>query len=82
MIMNKTVFVQSYGGPEVLYIESSQISQPKSDELLIEVHYAGVLALDWKIRSGLAKEFFPVEFPYIPGQAMSGVVTQVGQFLE
>ncbi|GGD60436.1 NADPH:quinone reductase [Paenibacillus nasutitermitis] len=62
----------------MLSVESSQIPAPQPGELLIEVHYAGVLPLDCAIRSGFAQAFFPVEFPYVPGFAVSGVVAQLG----
>lgn len=41
------------------------------------MYYAGVLPLDCAIRSGFAQAFFPVEFPYTPRFAISGVVTQL-----
>lgn len=77
--MQQSVFVHSYGGPEVLSIESFPIIQPKSGQLLINVYYTAVLPLDWKIRSGAMKEIFPVEFPYVPGSVVSGVIDQIGE---
>jgi NADPH:quinone reductase-like Zn-dependent oxidoreductase len=46
--------------------------------VLIQIHAAGVLPADWKVRQGLFKEFFPITFPYIPGSAVAGVVEAVG----
>lgn len=67
-----------YGGSENLIVESIAAPELKPDELLIEVHYAGVNPVDWKIRSGYLKDFMPVPLPFIPGSDVSGVVVETG----
>jgi NADPH:quinone reductase-like Zn-dependent oxidoreductase len=46
--------------------------------VLIEVHFAGVNPVDWKIRAGYLKDFMPVPLPFIPGIDVSGIVANVG----
>lgn len=66
-----------FGGPEVLQLQQAPRPEPQADEMLIRVHAAGVLPIDWKIRKGLLP--IPVQFPNIPGTALAGVVEAVGQ---
>ena len=46
--------------------------------MLIHVYAAGVNPIDWKMRSGALKDFFPRSLPYIPGYDFAGVVEEVG----
>ncbi len=65
-----------YGGPEELKLELTTRPEPAEGEVLVRVHSAGVLPIDWKIRQGLFK--FPVVFPSIPGTSFAGVIEDVG----
>ncbi|OBZ17946.1 alcohol dehydrogenase [Bacillus sp. FJAT-26390] len=65
-----------FGGPEVLQLEQIPRPVPAAGEVLIRVHAAGVLPVDWKIRTG--KFPMPIKFPWIPGTALSGVVEEIG----
>lgn len=76
--MISAVHVYQYGGPEELKIERIPCPIPKENEVLIRVHAAGVLPADWKIRQGLLVNARPVQFPYIPGISLAGVVEEVG----
>jgi NADPH:quinone reductase-like Zn-dependent oxidoreductase len=51
---------------------------PQEGEVLIRVHAAGVNPVDWKIRAGWLKDFRSVQFPYIPGLDLAGVVEEIG----
>jgi NADPH:quinone reductase-like Zn-dependent oxidoreductase len=64
------------GGPEQLKLEAVQCPEPLEGEVLIRVHAAGVLPIDWKIRQGLFK--FPLELPSIPGTSLAGIIDAVG----
>ncbi len=72
----QAIRVHRHGGPEELIVEEVSRPEPLEDEVLIRVHAAGVLPIDWKIRQGLIK--FPLQFPYIPGTAFSGVIEKAG----
>jgi len=67
-----------YGGSDKLVLETLPRPSLKADEVLVEVHYAGVNPVDWKIRSGYLKDYMPVPLPFTPGADLSGVVVDVG----
>ena len=67
-----------YGGSDKLVLESVPRPIHKADEVLIEVQYAGVNPVDWKIRSGYLKDFMPVQLPLVPGADLSGIVVETG----
>lgn len=74
----QAIRVHQYGGPEQLKLEQIPRSEPQAGEVLIRVHAAGVLPADWKVRQGLFQDWFAIQFPYIPGSAVAGVVEEVG----
>lgn len=67
-----------YGGSDKLALETLPCPELKANEVLIEVHCAGVNPVDWKIRSGYLKDFMPLTLPFIPGIDVSGVVAEIG----
>src|SRR6266481_3850479 len=74
----KAIRIHNYGGPEVLQYEEAPRPKPQAGEVLIRVHAAGVNPIDWKVREGYMKDFWPHKFPLIPGWDLSGVVEEVG----
>ena len=50
----------------------------REDDVLIEIHAAGVNPLDSKIRDGEFKLLLPYRFPLILGNELAGVVIRVG----
>ena len=74
----KAVRIHNYGGPEVLQYEDAPRPKPQAGEVLIRVHAAGVNPIDWKIREGHMKNFWPHKFPLILGWDLSGVVEEIG----
>jgi NADPH:quinone reductase-like Zn-dependent oxidoreductase len=74
----KAIRIHNYGGPEVLKYEDAPRPKPQADEVLIRVHAAGVNPIDWKVREGHMKDFWPHKFPLILGWDLSGVVEQLG----
>jgi NADPH:quinone reductase-like Zn-dependent oxidoreductase len=75
----KAVRIHNYGGPEVLQYEEAPRPQPQAGEVLIRVHAAGVNPIDWKVREGHMKDFWPHKLPLIPGWDLSGVVEELGR---
>jgi NADPH:quinone reductase-like Zn-dependent oxidoreductase len=75
---NNAIQVHDYGDPNQLRLEQIPVSEPQEGEVLVRVHAAGVNPMDWKIRSGMAKNFMPATFPYVPGADLAGVVVKVG----
>src|SRR3989449_2872529 len=74
----KAVRINNYGGPEVLNYEDAPRPQPGEGEVLIRVHATSVNPIDWKVREGHMKDFWPHKFPLILGWDLSGVVKEVG----
>jgi NADPH:quinone reductase-like Zn-dependent oxidoreductase len=74
--MIQVIRFHQYGGPEQLKLEEIDRPVPLEGEVLIRVHAAGVLPIDWKIRQGLFK--FPLQLPSIPGTSFAGVIDEVG----
>ena len=74
----QAILVHNYGGPEQLKLEQIQRPEPQAGEVLVCVHAAGVNPVDWKIREGWMKDFRPMQFPYIPGVDLAGVVEELG----
>jgi NADPH:quinone reductase-like Zn-dependent oxidoreductase len=74
----KAIRIHSYGGLEVLKYEDAPRPEPQAGEVLVRVHAAGVNPIDWKVREGYMKDFWPHKFPLILGRDLSGVVEEVG----
>ena len=74
----KAIRIHEYGGPEALQYEDAPRPKPQSGEVLIRVHAAGVNPIDWKVREGHMKDFWPHKFPLILGWDVSGTVEEVG----
>lgn len=74
----QAIRIHNYGGPEELRLEQVQIPDPQTDEVLVRVLAVGVNPVDWKITEGWFKDVFPVQFPYIPGRDIAGIVEEVG----
>ncbi len=74
----QAIRVYQYGGPEQLKLEQIPCPEPQPGEVLVRVHAAAVLPVEWKIRQGAFHAFQPAAFPYIPGSAFAGIVDEVG----
>jgi NADPH:quinone reductase-like Zn-dependent oxidoreductase len=67
-----------YGASDKLVLETLAWPALKGNEVLVEVRYAGVNPVDWKIRSGYLKDFMPIPLPFSPGIDLSGIVVEIG----
>jgi NADPH:quinone reductase-like Zn-dependent oxidoreductase len=74
----KAMVLHKYGGPDELKYEDFPEPTPGEGEVLVRVSAVSINPVDWKMRSGEAKERFPVEFPGILGRDLSGIVRSVG----
>jgi NADPH:quinone reductase-like Zn-dependent oxidoreductase len=74
----KAFIVDRYGKKENL--RAGEVPEPelREDEVLVQVHAAGVNLLDSKIRNGEFKIFLPYRAPFVLGHDVAGVVTRVG----
>jgi NADPH:quinone reductase-like Zn-dependent oxidoreductase len=76
--MMQAIQVHDYGDADQLKLETVACPEPQAGEVLIRVHAAGVNPIDWKVRQGLRKHLLPMQFPYIPGMELAGVVAALG----
>jgi NADPH:quinone reductase-like Zn-dependent oxidoreductase len=71
----KAVFIERYGGPDLLKYGDLPDPEAESGEVVIDVHAASVNAADWKVRAG---QYAQATFPLILGRDFSGVISTVG----
>ncbi|HEY2512049.1 MAG TPA: NADP-dependent oxidoreductase [Polyangiaceae bacterium] len=74
----KAFVLTGYG--DIGKLEFRDVPDPKAEPGAIVVRMAGssINPIDWKMRSGVAKERFPVQFPGILGRDASGEVIELG----
>jgi NADPH:quinone reductase-like Zn-dependent oxidoreductase len=75
----KAVVLDEYGGPEKLIYRESPLPDYGDNEVLVKVKATSVNPIDYKLRSGAAKSFRPLEFPAILGRDLSGEVVETGR---
>jgi NADPH:quinone reductase-like Zn-dependent oxidoreductase len=71
----KSARLYAYRGAEAVRVEDVSLPEPKTGEVLISVHAAGVNPIDWKIRGGYLAR---MKLPATMGGDFSGVVEVVG----
>lgn len=76
--LTHAIRISNYGGPDDLKLEQVERPEPQAGEVLVRVLAAGVNPVDWKISEGWMKDFRPVQFPYIPGRDIAGIIEEVG----
>jgi NADPH:quinone reductase-like Zn-dependent oxidoreductase len=74
----KAVYLERFGGPEVLQYGDLVDPVGGPGEVVIDVGAASVNAADWKFRSGQYARHSGVKFPLIPGRDFSGSVSSLG----
>jgi NADPH:quinone reductase-like Zn-dependent oxidoreductase len=74
----KAVVLHEYGGPDKLKYEDVPDPVAKEDQVLVRVAATSVNPIDYKLRSGAAKDRFPLELPAILGRDIAGIVREMG----
>jgi NADPH:quinone reductase-like Zn-dependent oxidoreductase len=74
----KAFIIDKYKSKDGGRIGQIPVPEPKADEVLIEIHAAGINLLDSKIRSGEFKLILPYKTPFVLGHDVAGIVTKVG----
>lgn len=75
----KAFILERYGKKSRLRLGDMPEPELRDDEVLVQVHAAGVNLLDSKIKSGEFKLVLPYRLPIILGHDVAGVVLRVGQ---
>ena len=71
----KAVFIEGFGGPEVLQYGEQPDPIAAAGEVVVDVMAASVNAADWKVRAGA---YAQVTFPLILGRDFSGLIAAAG----
>jgi len=74
----KAFIIDRYGKKEKLHLR--EIAEPlvKENDVLVQVHSAGVNLLDSKIKNGEFKLILPYKTPLVLGHDVAGVITKTG----
>lgn len=75
----KAVIIDTFGGINTVKMADVPIPKPADNEVQIEVKYAAVNPVDWKICEGIFRNHMEHEFPIILGWDASGLITAVGK---
>lgn len=76
--MMRAFVVNKYGKMETLHLSNVKDPLVKENEVLVQIHSAGVNLLDSLIRNGEFKIFLPYKPSFVNGHDMAGIVTKVG----
>ena len=76
--MMKAFIIDRYASKDGVRAGEMPDPELREDDVLVQIHAAGVNLLDAKIRDGEFKLFLPYRFPLILGNEVAGVVVRVG----
>src|SRR5215216_6584011 len=76
--MMKAFIIDRYGSTDGVRIAEMPDPELREDDVLVQIHAAGVNLLDAKIRDGEFKRILPYRLPLILGNDVAGVVVRVG----
>jgi NADPH:quinone reductase-like Zn-dependent oxidoreductase len=74
----KAIRIHSFGGPDVLRIETLPDPRPGPDEMLVKVLGASVNPVDYKIRKGAYPAVKDDKLPYTLGRDVAGMIERCG----
>ena len=74
----KAFTLDRYGSADSMRASDMPDPEPREDDVLVQIHAAGVNLLDSKIRDGEFKRILPYRLPLILGHDVAGVVVRVG----
>jgi len=74
----KAFIIDKYKSKDGGRIGQVPVPEPQADEVLVEVHAAGINLLDSKISNGEFKLILPYKTPFVLGHDVAGIVTKVG----
>lgn len=74
----KAVIIEEFGDLSQVKMSHIPITGPLPNEVQIEVSYAAINPVDWKIAAGLLRERMPYEFPITLGWDVAGKISKLG----
>lgn len=75
----KAFTVDRYGKKSALRLAEVPMPELRDDEVLVQVHAAGVNLVDAKVRNGEFKLLLPYRTPFVLGHDVAGEVVKVGR---
>ncbi len=75
----KAFVLERYGKKSVLQLTDRPMPELRDDEVLVQVHAAGVNLVDAKVRNGEFKLILPYRTPFVLGHDVAGEVVKVGR---
>ena len=78
MTTMRAVRFHEYGPATNLVVDEIERPAPGAGEVLVKVHAAGVNPIDWKLRSGILKDYMPLTLPHTGGFDLAGTVEELG----
>jgi NADPH:quinone reductase-like Zn-dependent oxidoreductase len=74
----KAFILDRYGGADRVRAGDMPDPEPQEDDVLVQVHAAGVNPVDSKLRNGDFRSFLRYRLPFVLGHDVAGVVVRVG----
>jgi NADPH:quinone reductase-like Zn-dependent oxidoreductase len=74
----KAFVVKKYSKTEILQFTDWAEPTVKENDVLVDIHAAGINTLDSMIRKGEFKLFLPYKAPFVNGHDLAGIITKVG----
>ena len=74
----KAFIIKRYGKKEKLHLTDWTEPTIKENEVIIQIHSAGVNVIDLLIRNGELKLFLPLKPPFLLGRDVAGIVIKTG----
>lgn len=74
----KALVLNNYGGADALAFADLPRPTIKPDEILVQVHAAGLNPIDYMIPKGSFKPLLPFQLPATMGSDLAGIVVEVG----
>lgn len=75
----KAVVIDGYGSADRLVVRDIDKPTLDANQVLIRVRATSVNPIDWKLRRGMLRLIWPLEFPCVLGFDVAGVVEDVGE---
>jgi len=73
----KAIVCKEFGPPSALVLEEIELSAPKKNEVLIDIHAAGVNFPDTLIIKDMYQ--FKPALPFTPGNEIAGIISAIGE---
>ncbi len=78
----KAIQIKQYGGEEELTMTAVPEPQAAAGQVVVRIVATSFNPVDPKRASGILRQIFPLQFPFIPGGDFSGVVAFMGEGVE